>query len=120
MVGAFGSVDETRDLVGERAPLALHLLESLRAGPGQPVVLARMRRLVLHPRRGEQTVARQPGENRIERSLGDDAIGERVEVLDDREAVAWPGRDRQEDCEVEAAAPELFLPGLVRHALCHK
>src|SRR6478672_1383080 len=113
MVGAFGGVDETRDLSGEGAPLALHLLEPLRAGSRQPVVLARMRRLVLHPRRVEKTFAGQPGENRIDGSLGDDEVGECVEVLDDREAVARARRDRQEDREVEAAAPELFLPGLV-------
>src|SRR3569832_2045248 len=102
MVGAFGRVDETRDLVSEGTPLARHLLEALPAGPGQTVVLARVRRLVLHPGCVEHTFARQPGENRINRPLGDDEVGERVEVLDDREAVAWAGRDGREKREGEA------------------
>ena len=79
-----------------------------------------MRRLALDPFGFEQAFAREPAEDRIDRALGDDEVGEVFEVLDDGETVARAGRDREQDREIEPAAPKLFLPGLVRHTLCHK
>jgi hypothetical protein len=58
------------------------------------VVLARVRRLVFDPLGDEEPFSRQPSENRIDRALRDDEIGERLEVLDDRKAVA--GTDASE------------------------
>jgi len=65
----------------------------------------------------DEALAGQAAENGIDRPFGDDQIGERFEVLDDREAVEWAGRDGQQNREVEAASPELFLPGFDRHTL---
>src|SRR4029450_629128 len=52
--------------------------------------------------------------------FGDDQIGERLEVPDDREAVLRAGRHREEDRDVKPAAPKLLLPGVERHILCRK
>ena len=76
-----------------------------------------MRRFVLDPVRIEQAVAGQPREDRIDRPFGDDQIGERFEMLDDREAVVRAGRDGEQNREIEAAAPELLLPGVGGHTL---
>jgi hypothetical protein len=72
-----------------------------------------VRRFAFNPFRFEQPFAREPAEDRIDRALGDDEIGERFEVLDDGEAVARAGGDAEEDREVQTAAAKLFLPGLV-------
>src|SRR4029453_9049177 len=97
-----------------------HVGEALRPGLRQPVVLARMRRFALHPFRVEQAFAGEPAENRIDRAFADDKIGEGFKVLNDGETVARSGRDRQQDGQVETAAPKLLLPGVERHTLCHK
>ena len=112
--------DESIDFFRERAPFSFHLAQPSRAGLRQPVVFARMRGFALHPARLEQSFLRQPSEDRIDRSFADDEVGERLEMLNDGEAVARPVDDRQQNREVKTAAPELFEPGFARHTLCHK
>jgi len=85
--------------------LYFHVREAFCALLCEPVVLARMGGLVLDPVRIEQTLAGQAAENGIDRPFVDDQIGERFEMLDDREAVLRTRRDREQDGEVEAASP---------------
>src|SRR5450759_5034560 len=116
----FRRINQAADFFGERAPVRLHVGQTLQAELRQAIVLARVRRFILDPRGLEQPLARQPAEDRVDRAFGDDEIGEVFEMLDEREAVARAGGDGQEDREVEPAAPKLFLPGVERHTLCHK
>src|SRR5438067_586538 len=119
-VGPRGCGDQPIDLVGKRAPFRLHLAQPSRTRPGQPVVLARVRRFAFDPCRLEDALARQPAEDRIDRPFGDDQIGEGFEVLNDVEAVPRSLGNGQENREIETAAAELFEPGFARHTLCHK
>ena len=63
-----------------------------------------MRRFSFDPFRFEQTLTRQPAENRIDRAFRDDEVGEGFEMLDDREPIARARGDREEDGQVERAA----------------
>src|SRR5262245_28538737 len=116
----FSGGDQTVDLLGKRAPLPFHLGEPTGAIAGERVVLAGVRRFPFHPLRRQKSLARQAAEDRVDRSFGDHEIGKGFEMLDDGQTVPRPRSDRQQDGEVETAAPKLFLPGVERHTLWHK
>src|SRR5262245_60227351 len=117
---SFCGGDQAVDLPGERVPLHLHVGEPLRACACQRVVLAGMRSFPLHPLRGQEPLARQAPEDRIDRSFSDDEIGERLEMLNDGQPIARARGDCQQDGEIETAAAKLLLPSVERHTLCHK